>query len=254
MSSSVGFPQLQQLTLSEGADWQIVETLDEQGSRAYYYKRRLAIRHELDSDQAKRLAGLKLIEKDLRTIKSWLPVLSELLSAIGVTDTSEATLLPRALKESTQVVTARALVIAIVTTYGKLFSAADGRRVKLEAQQVPAERLETHAYLLSLRNEFTAHAGRGHESSRAVLAIDYSPENRVEPHIFIELGQPAFLGLPGVRKVEELVDALHAHAETALAKAASSLYAQLRKEFTPEKLRFLRMGAPGTLLRRDTDK
>jgi hypothetical protein len=233
--------------------WAVEERLGEaetDSTRAYYFQDQLAIRHELDSKVAARVAGLTLVEKDIRNIVSWVDALRELLVALGASE-EETTmyLMPKEASLAAKIVTARALYVAIATTYGKLFVSAEGRSTSLDAKAwVGKEHEAAHQHLIHTRHTFTAHSGKGTESCRAVVAIDHSQSDRTLPRIFTELHQPTFVGLPELKAIEELLVDLQSRVKVAAGKATTALYAEVRNTFTPGKLRFLRMGAPGTRL------
>lgn len=202
-------------------------------TRSYYYREQLAIRQELDSKIAKRVSGFTLIEKDIRTIKS------ETLRS----------LVPADLGLAPKILVARAVFVAIVTTYGKLFVTAEGRSTSLDAKGwVSTEHKTWHEQLMHMRHSFTAHAGEGAESCETVLVIDCALSDRTGPRLFTELLQPTFPGLPELEGIEQLLSVLQARAKAALDKATAALYDEVRETFTPEKLKFLRMGALGTRL------
>lgn len=218
--------------------------------RSYYYREQLAVRHELDSKIAKRVAGFTLIAKDLRTMKAWVSALREGLLEMGSSETETTTsLMPSEESLTSKITLGRGLFVAIVTTYGKLFVTADGRSTSLSAKEwVDDQHKREHDYLMHLRHTFAAHAGSGSESCRVALAIDYAHTNRTGPRVFTELFQPTFVGLPELKGIEELLSALQVRAKAALDRATEALYAEVHETFTADKLKFLRMGAPGTKL------
>jgi hypothetical protein len=222
----------------------------EHTTHSYYYREQLAVRHQLDSKRAKRVAGFTLIHKDLRTIKAWVDVLREALLQMGASEKeTQNSLMPTDPILAPKILVARAVFVAIVTTYGKLFVTAQGRSTTLDAKGwIGAQHKTWHDYLMHMRHSFTAHAGEGAESCRTVLAIDYSQSHRTNPRVFTELFQPTFVGLPELQGIELLLADLQAQAKSALDKATDALYDEVHAAFPPEKLKFLRMGAGGTRL------
>lgn len=218
--------------------------------RSYYYLEQLAVRQELDSKIAKRVAGFTLIKKDIRTMRSWVGALRDSLVEMGASeDETTTSLMPSDAALLAKITLARAVFVAIVTTYGKLYVTADGRSTSLSAKEWVDDRHRiSHDYLIHLRHSFAAHAGRGAESCRVALAIDYAQSNRTRPRVFTELFQPTFVGLPELKGIDDLLSSLQARAKEALDRATEALYAEVHDTFTPEKLKFLRMGAPGTRL------
>jgi hypothetical protein len=109
-----------------------------------------------DTPLAKRLSALTQIMDDLKHAKE----LAELIASSEVGEIQYA------------------LWLSAVVTYGKCFASANGRRVKLEEHHVSeacSEALGFHKDLLSLRNEFFAHAGENdYEASN--IAVVLSPK------------------------------------------------------------------------------
>jgi len=68
----------------------------------------------------------------------------------------------------------KGLLKAIVITYGKCFSEADGRRLRLERKGVGFDPrwLPYHDYIIEMRDQYIAHAGiSSHDESRVVCPI-----------------------------------------------------------------------------------
>ncbi len=245
---------MQRRIVQEKDDWLIEETLSAEGtpSRAYYFRKQLALRLELDGPIAKRLAGLTLLEKDLRTILAWIDALLGQLVELGDEEQLSAPSMMSSEPEAIAKITvARALFVAIVTTYGKLFTSARGRGTSLNKRDsVPTEYEETHEYLMHVRNTFTAHSGlNSSESCEIVLAVDYSRRNRTAPRIFTELHQPTTISVPNLGKVRALVEALHRDVGSKQDSATIAAYKDAAKRFDLKKLHMLRKGAPGTFLK-----
>lgn len=231
-----------------GGDWQIEELLsDGKPRRAYYFRKQLAIRLELSTTRARRLAGLTLVEKDIRTIKRWLAIVQSVMSEFPFVGTDAGVALA---PSDDNAFTVRALYVAIVTTYAKMFTTAEGRGLSLDRNGwVPQAYRGTHDFFIQQRNNFTAHSGRdGFEECKVVVAIDYSPRNRVAPKLFTELQQPASIGVSDLVPLSELLDHLHAEVAKKLQKAIDVTYREFIEELTKEKLRALRRGASGKFL------
>lgn len=236
--------------------WVIEETLSKEGtpSRSYYFKNQLGLRLELDGPIAKRLAGLTLLEKDLRTILSWLDALLGLLCELGNEEQLSApSFMPTGSDATPKITVARAIFVAIVTTYGKLFTTAEGRGTSLNRRDsIPTDHHEVHEYLMHMRNTFAAHSGLdSFESCGIVLAVDYSRRNRTAPRIFTELHQPTTISVPDLRKVRALIEVLHRDVNTKQNRATTAAYKNAAKRFDSKTLYMLRKGAPGTFLRAD---
>jgi hypothetical protein len=242
--------------VEDQAGWVVEETIAGAPSRAYYFREQLAIRVPLDSKIARRLGGLTLIEKDLRTIKAWIGALGKLLLPLGAgVDVTTPGFMPTDDPDKLASINiARALYLAIVTTYGKLFTSADGRGTSLQQKDVvPDQYKEAHQYLMHTRHNFAAHSGAdGPEGCQIILAIDYSRRNRTPPRVFTELHQPTTVGLPELREIEALVEHLQARVSKDIQKSTAATYDEVRRIFDNERLFFLRKGAPGTFLKRST--
>lgn len=184
--------------------WEIRESLQGgSATRSYCVDGHRATRVEIAADEARQVTGLKLIEKDLRTLKIWLGLAKAETSKIPAN--AKQTFMP----DGHQVYSLRALMIAICTTYGKLFTNADGRRVRLAAKDVPAEFATLHASLMDMRHQFAAHAGVGHETCRAILAVDPWSSGPSRRRVFVELNQPAVWSPETLGEIEKLVEGLH---------------------------------------------
>ena len=223
-------------------------------SRAYYYKDQLAIRVELDSHVARRLAGLTLIEKDIRTVKTWIDALQrEMRDITAQIDESEMTFLPKDPAASAWIVIVRALFVAIVATYGKLFTSAEGRSgTSLHKSGWVSERFsKLHDDLIHTRNTFAAHSGSdGPERCRVALAIDYTRRNRTPPRIFTELVQPTTVSPPQLKEIGELVEDLQNRVKAKLDKTTEAAYKEVKLTYDQRKLHMLRKGASGRFLKR----
>jgi|SRR5690606_25228340 len=144
--------------VSGGRRWAVEETLSSNGkaTRAYYYRKQLALRLELEGHKVKRLAGFTLLKKDLLTIGAWLDALQKIVAELGADqEQTDFRLMPDAPADVEKVTVARGLFVAIVTTYGKLFTKAKGRGVTLAKKGwVPSHHAKTHDFLLHTRHTF----------------------------------------------------------------------------------------------------
>ncbi|HEX4334530.1 MAG TPA: hypothetical protein VH062_01380 [Polyangiaceae bacterium] len=243
---------MQKRFIEDGGGWTVEEFIrpDGSGSRAYYYREQRAMRFERDTPASRKLAGFTLIEKDIRTIKNWVNALRGLLTIISGTAVQTVTTF---MPQDERISVVRALHVAIVTTYGKMFTQADGRRTSLQRSGwISDERhLRMHDSLMHHRHTFAAHSGAGGpEGCKVVVAIDYSRKDRTAPRLFTELHQPATIGLPDLEQIERLVDALHQKVEEKVQKSIAFVHDEAMSMLSEQKLRALRKGATGRLLRR----
>ena len=144
-------------------DWIIEEKIDPSTGHLannYYFRRRLCGRIVLKSGLAKQLAGYRLIEKDIRNIVAWLNHIHSLMEKIDPNGFrgDDYQLSPD--RDISQVI--KGLFVACVTFYGKLFTKATGRRVKLERSWlVSDEMVSDHDEIMSVRHTYAAHSGDG---------------------------------------------------------------------------------------------
>lgn len=237
--------------ISDTPDWTIEEKINSTTGNAvrhYYFKRHLAVRIALTSNAARRVSGLNLIEKDLRTIKIWSRMLRKELEHFGATPDSDEVI--GFMPQGDEFYVSRALYVSILATYGKMFTQAKGRGISLKRDWVPDSHIETHDTVMKERHTFAAHSGEGsNEMCGIVLAIDYSPKNRTEPRIFSELRQPTVMTLSMLASLDALVDALHERVIDRLERAVEHLYEEVTREFPEDRLRRIRRKAPKKLLR-----
>lgn len=243
---------MQKRYIDAGGEWTVEERIDAEGKpgRSYYFRQQLAVRVEHKSKASRRLAGLTLIEKDIRTIKGWLRLLRDTLNSMGpAADQSTSIFMPR----DERMAVVRAIHVAIVTTYAKMFTQAEGRGASLERNGwiFGDTNLERHDWLMHHRHTFTAHSGSdGPEGCSIVVAIDHSQRNRTEPRIFTELHQPASLLHTSLDEVENLLNELHDKLQEKIQKAQDFVEREARGSLTETRLRIIRKGATGRYLRR----
>ncbi len=116
----------------------------------YHYKSKLSRSckvFEVTTKKTNQLCGFMLIEKDLRDSIELLNEYSKLFTASGGTLFSKNIVL-------------KGLMKAIVITYGKCFSRADGRKIKLSRKDIPKEYEIVHEDLINMRNQYVAHSGK----------------------------------------------------------------------------------------------
>jgi hypothetical protein len=171
--------------------WEIREVLDRttgEVERFYAYKRKPCKRIELSSPLARQLAGYSLIEKDLRSVATW-------LREIGARHTEATKGEGDGFGHSTDRETytlIKGLFVAALTFYGKCFAHCEGRRIKLERAQLSGRYLPTHDEAITYRHNFAAHSGAAKlESVKVALVLPNKAT--VPPRIYQELQQPDLL-------------------------------------------------------------
>lgn len=88
------------------------------------------------------------------------------------------------------------LFLAFAVTYGKCFTQARGRRVKLDAAFVQEESMDIHSWIMDVRHNFVAHAGPT-EREGGDLFVAIHPDNSIgrvlgmhpRIHSFVSVGR-----------------------------------------------------------------
>lgn len=112
---------------------------------------------EIDTKISRHYAAYVLIEKDLRDTLAFLEEYKKILA-------------DKNYKEKN--ILLKALVRAMVITYGKCFIGAIGRKVKLGDDFISEDNRVTHENLMNMRHEYVAHAGDSeHESCKFVFLL-----------------------------------------------------------------------------------
>lgn len=193
-------------------NWLIEEKMGQEthiATRNYYFDGQLCGRVELTDGLAKQFGGYKLIEKDIRNIISWLNHIEILLKPYDTKENPQEECLISTDRDTFQVI--KGLFVASVTFYGKLFTKANGRKVKLESAWLTTDDLLLfHEELMLLRHTYTAHSGEDSaEISNTVLAVDPIRLRQTPPELFCELTQPDSIGVKDIAIFKKLLDELH---------------------------------------------
>ncbi|HET7542395.1 MAG TPA: hypothetical protein VFK05_21145 [Polyangiaceae bacterium] len=221
--------------------------------RSYYFRNQLAVRRELKTVGAKRLAGLHLIEKDIRTIGAWVVALKSMTLELMPTKNrmvARVTFMPK----DERMLVVRGLFVAILATYGKMFTTAAGRGTSLDKSDcgVNTEHLKVHDWLMHQRHTFAAHSGlQSQEGCQIAIAVDY--KLRTAPKLFVELHQPAAIEPSALDEIGALLKVLHANVLAKIKKATKFAYSESRQQFTDSELKSMVRGARGWWLRDGKD-
>ncbi|HZW61211.1 MAG TPA: hypothetical protein VFF04_03215 [Candidatus Babeliales bacterium] len=125
----------------------------------YYYQSKSSkpgITIEINTNLSRQYCAYILIEKDLQDILDFIDILLELINV----------------KEEKNDLLIKGLSRAILITYGKCFTQADGRRIKLGMEVISKEYKEIHNKLMDMRHNYVAHAGISqHEFCRGILVL-----------------------------------------------------------------------------------
>ena len=155
--------------------------------RIYTYKRRPCARVQLTSRLAEQLAGYTMIEKDLRSVLSWLEEIEKRRDK-GLSK-KEHTYGRGEDRENYNLI--KGLFVALLTFYGKCFSKCEGRPVKLERAQLDAKFHGLHDDCIEYRHNFAAHSGaKKIERVEVTLVYPVKYKKEVTFKIFRELHQP----------------------------------------------------------------
>ena len=155
--------------------------------RIYTYRRRPCARVLLTSRLAEQLAGYTMIEKDLRSVLSWL---EEIEKRHDEGRMGKKHSFSRGQdRENYNLI--KGLFVALLTFYGKSFSKCEGRPVKLERAQLDPKFHGLHDACIEYRHNFAAHSGAKkieHVEVALVYPVKYKKD--VNFMIFRELHQP----------------------------------------------------------------
>ena len=165
----------------------------------YYYKRNKAKRIVLDTPISKAYSGYKLIEKDLRNCLIWLRIIEKHLNEEPRYSNQSQNLDNTDNRELFDMI--KGLFVASLTIYGKCFTTCEGRRIKLERDNLDESHKDTHDYAMSFRHNFAAHSGaKNMEFARFVVVLEPKKYKSKRPVTVAELLQPDTWGLENVKE------------------------------------------------------
>jgi hypothetical protein len=197
---------------SEDKDWKVLEQADSEGKSSkneYYFKGKRCKRKIIDSQLSQKLAGYRLIEKDIRNIKDWLKNILIIYEKNYGKDTPTDEVILNYDRETFGLV--KALFVASMSFYGKLFTTARGRRVKLERSIYDNETdRKMHDDIMEFRHNYTAHSGEEKiENVNVVLAIPVHNKYRKNAQLVCELIQPDSVSPNSIKEMLETINRLH---------------------------------------------
>ena len=176
-------------------DWEVDERVNKDGSigNKYYYDGTPAIKIPLQGSIATRMAGYTLIHHDLRMILLWLQTVIDEHKKLGLDKTKQSIvhITPENLRSKFDVI--KAFMVASISFYGKLFTQAEGRKVKLEKNifQKNQELLKMHDEIMLYRHNFSAHSGKEKvEYVEVSLILDSKKERNTRPFLVRTMDQP----------------------------------------------------------------
>lgn len=167
---------------------------------------------EINTRLSRHYCAYILIEKDFQDILGSINILLELINA----------------KEEKNELLIKGLSRAIVVTYGKCFTQADGRKVKLNAEIIPKEHKIIHDKLMDMRHNHVAHAGISqHETCRGIYVLPSESKARklgtIPCTYFSELRQTLTTQIIVHKETRLLIKHLLAIVEQKLAKKCSQM-------------------------------
>lgn len=176
-------------------EWEEDEILSKNGSieSVYYYKGVRAIKLPLESGVAIPMAGYTLIHHDLRMILCWLSIVKDEYKKTGIERVKQTAIriTPENLRDKFDVI--KAFMVASFTFYGKLFTKAEGRKIKLDVSifENDSDMLKTHNEIMLYRHNFSAHSGKEKiEYVEVSLILDAVKERATRPFIVRTMNQP----------------------------------------------------------------
>ncbi len=182
----------------------------------YFYKRKAANRVVINSKKATALAGYVLIEKDLRSALIWLNHIIELLKRDPNQIDIKGHIKSNYDRDTFNII--KGLFVSSLTFYGKCFATCEGRRIKLEKNNLDKNFYDEHDNAISFRNNFAAHSG-AKKLERVAIVIALDKKKREPPYLVKELMQPDTVSINDLKSFIKLFE----HA----------------KEFTENKIRVL---------------
>ena len=174
-----------------GGGYNVQMTSDPDGGLpvcSYYYKR-IKVRHKiLESGPARQIAGYHMISFDLKKVRKWLEEIGSWQKEGGEPRLFQHLPNQMDLVKCPPVISG--LYVAALTIYGKCFTSAKGRRVKLEKRifddhmSNPAQYLSSHEYIMHLRHNLAAHSGTTSlEGTEVVFTFPPKSKHKVWPKV-----------------------------------------------------------------------
>lgn len=181
----------------------------------YYYQNKTSkpgVAIEIDTKLSRHYCAYILIEKDLQDILGFIDILLELITS----------------KEDKNDLLIKGLSRVIAVTYGKCFTQADGRKIKLNAEIIPKEHKNIHDELMNMRHNYVAHAGISqHEVCRGIYVLPSESKARklgtVLGTYFSELRQTLTTQIIVQKETRQLIKHILHIAEQRLVKKCSQM-------------------------------
>lgn len=159
---------------------------------SYTYMGEECLRVPMSSRLCEQLVGYYLIEKDLRSVITWMTKIREMHPS----ESSHNGYIDSDVLPNRELV--KALFVAAISFYGKCFTVGRGRRVKLDDPVVPKNLLEVHEEAMRLRHNYVSHSGEaGVEAGSAVFVRqkEVASGGMINYWITVEVKQPDLMYL-----------------------------------------------------------
>lgn len=194
----------------------------------YYYKNKKAKKVIITTKKGRKFGAYTLIQKDLELVARWLSRLQIKYEKYGKTDANLDASTHSNAKEAESMDTMLSYWIAALTTYGKCFTQAKGRRTTLSKKVFDPEskHIEIHVKVMDSRHQFAAHAGVGqYESTEPPFAVFAPPDRQgsLAFQIRCEVIKAKLWPREEIEEFERLVEYVHAYVTQEAAKIADSI-------------------------------
>lgn len=135
----------------------------------YTFNNEIVDRIKLSGRIADRASSLSLIHRDLKSAKEWYQIANELAGRNELRTDGKLYGNILDIDLSSEI---RALFVASLTFYGKAFSEAKGRKLKMERDWLDSECFGLHDCIINYRHNFAAHSGnQDYESAETSLLL-----------------------------------------------------------------------------------
>jgi len=159
-----------------------------------------------NSRSADALAAYSLIHKDLKFCKTTLNLAVEL--AGGDLNSADSLYLRDEVDKNSDIL--KALTVSFIITYGKCYTQADGRKVKLDSKDIfknNSELKEIHEFLMHERNNYIAHAGNTDlETAKTLILLDADQSRGEVPKLMTQSNDLYAFEESGLKPFIKLVD------------------------------------------------
>lgn len=181
----------------------------------------------LESQQAKNFAAYSLIKKDLKFIKKSfeyaMSIASNETDVVG--DGVSLRYRPEVDVDSDIL---KALYISAVVTYGKCFTKAEGRKVKIDSKNLfkksGNDLILLHEELMTQRHQYLAHGGRTQYEKTNAIVVLHPIKKNATPLLMTECAHVAAFGKKDFEKYLELIEFVENFVNEILSEKAKKLY------------------------------